>query len=141
MIRCTKCDSANVRIQVDLCLNIPARLLHRLSKQNLRSKDVRIEGANWPKMTMLCEDCGWFCWGQEKKMVTHWRNWKCPTQTVCRLAIHGRRHTRELGKLDCSVCSLRILREGQAMGLRAEDILDWDVELLESGNANDSLPA
>lgn len=46
------------RVKVELFLDIPERLAHRLAKTRLRDKDVRVEGANWPKAYTYCSKCG-----------------------------------------------------------------------------------
>lgn len=46
------------RIKVNLFLDIPGALAHRLSKGRLRLKDVVVEGAGWPTALMYCEKCG-----------------------------------------------------------------------------------
>lgn len=47
------------KVKVELFLDIdhdPA--FHNLSKKMLRTKHVRVEGANWPKSTAYCNKCG-----------------------------------------------------------------------------------
>lgn len=51
------------RIKVELFLDISVAQFHSLSKEALRSKDVRIEGANWPKAYAYCARCGVQCRG------------------------------------------------------------------------------
>jgi len=46
------------RIKVELFLDIPANLFKRLSKKNLRSKSVQIDGARWPECYLYCARCG-----------------------------------------------------------------------------------
>jgi hypothetical protein len=46
------------RVNVELFLDIPLSLHRRLNKKALRSRDVRIGGANWPKAYTYCEKCG-----------------------------------------------------------------------------------
>lgn len=50
----------NGRTKVNLFLDIPFSLEHRLSKKNLRLKDVKIEGAGWDSATIYCDKCGKF---------------------------------------------------------------------------------
>lgn len=52
-----KCKHA-WRIKVELFLDIPEELFHRLAKKRLRSREVRVEGANWPKSYAYCSKCG-----------------------------------------------------------------------------------
>lgn len=59
-MRCPKCGRDKVRCQVSLFLEIPGRLMHNLSKQNLRSREVMVLGAGWPTATMYCTGCKWF---------------------------------------------------------------------------------
>ncbi len=46
------------RVKVDLFLDIPLALQHRITKQRLRSKYVRIDGAGWPQSIVYCRKCG-----------------------------------------------------------------------------------
>lgn len=56
---CPKCGG-DVRVAVNLYLDIPGRLRHHLSKKNLRSKDVQVMGAGWPTMLVYCvKQCGY----------------------------------------------------------------------------------
>jgi len=56
--QCQKAHRHEWRIKVELFLDIPARLGHRLAKRRLRSKDVQVDGANWPKARSYCVTCG-----------------------------------------------------------------------------------
>jgi hypothetical protein len=56
-VTCTK-GSHNMRVKVDVFLDIPAHLVHNLSKGSLRSKDVKIDGAGWDRMLVYCTKCG-----------------------------------------------------------------------------------
>jgi hypothetical protein len=47
-----------IRMKVELFLDIPIVMNHRLNKKSFRSKSVRIDGANWPKSYSYCEKCG-----------------------------------------------------------------------------------
>lgn len=55
---CPKCGKDTVRTQVDLTLDIPSALEHRLSKRNIATKDVVPMGATWDLATSYCP-CGW----------------------------------------------------------------------------------
>jgi len=55
---CPKCNK-QVRISVNLSLDIPCSLYANLCKQRLRSAEVKIHGANWSKARFYCS-CGWF---------------------------------------------------------------------------------
>lgn len=55
---CPHCKKGEVRVKVELFLDIPFSLAHRLSKENLRLKDVKVEGANWPKEMLYCTHPG-----------------------------------------------------------------------------------
>ena len=46
------------RIKVELFLDIPIGLEHLINKKTLRSRDVKIDGANWPKSYIYCATCG-----------------------------------------------------------------------------------
>ncbi len=52
-----KCEHV-FRIKVELFLDIPLSMEHRLSKKNIASKEVKVDGANWPKQMIYCEKCG-----------------------------------------------------------------------------------
>ena len=56
--RCPRCKKGEIRIKVELFLDIPFSLAHQLSKKNLRSRDVVLEGANWPREYLYCSECG-----------------------------------------------------------------------------------
>lgn len=58
-MKCPKCRRAKVRCQVSLFLEIPGELMNRLSKQNLRRRDVFVLGAGWPCKILFCSGCGW----------------------------------------------------------------------------------
>lgn len=60
METCPKCKRNTVRIQVSLYLDIHPRVYGRLSKKNLRTRDVRVQGAGWPTMVLYCTrvECG-----------------------------------------------------------------------------------
>jgi hypothetical protein len=46
------------RVKVELFLDIPLSMRNRLNKGNLRKRDVRVEGANWPTAYTYCAKCG-----------------------------------------------------------------------------------
>jgi hypothetical protein len=46
------------RAKVELFLDIPAEYGHQINKRVLRSRRIRVEGANWPKAYTYCEKCG-----------------------------------------------------------------------------------
>ncbi|MCY1367803.1 hypothetical protein D9M69_547510 [compost metagenome] len=50
---CPHCGSDG-RIQVQAVISAPAALAHQFSKQNLRSKDVRLMGVLWETMDFIC---------------------------------------------------------------------------------------
>lgn len=62
----------------------------------------------------------------------HLKNWKTKTHTICGLSLQNRETTRQLNQVTCNVCSLRFLREGQKHGLESVNILDWDLDFIES---------
>jgi hypothetical protein len=45
-------------MKVELFLDIPLELEHRLAKRRLRLASVRVDGANWEKATVYCAKCG-----------------------------------------------------------------------------------
>ena len=55
---CPKCGG-NTRMQVQATISAPSSLVHQLSKQNLRSKEVYLMGVNWETADFICEnqDC------------------------------------------------------------------------------------
>ena len=63
-------------------------------------------------------------------MHVHLKNWKREGDyTAC--SLKNREMTRDISALTCEVCILRLLREGQKHGLRAIDIMEWDLDELE----------
>jgi hypothetical protein len=58
---CPMCNQDNVEMMVDVTMIIPSHMESRLSKTNIKSKDVQIYAVNWPRATYLCKtmDCGW----------------------------------------------------------------------------------
>lgn len=59
-MKCPRCRrSKALRIKVELFLDIPFELEHRVSKKTIRPVCVKIEGANWPKALHYCAECGW----------------------------------------------------------------------------------
>jgi hypothetical protein len=63
--KCPKCKSKNVVFWVDLFIEAPMKFYSLLSKKNLRSKEVKIMGANWPKERFYCNNCGWTIRGEK----------------------------------------------------------------------------
>lgn len=55
-MRCPTCKKGCLRVQVDLFLDVPAELMHGLSKAALRRREVRVMGANWPKARTYCDN-------------------------------------------------------------------------------------
>ena len=55
---CPHCKKGRIRVKVELFLDIPLGMWHRLSKKNLRSREVKLEGANWPKELLYCTQPG-----------------------------------------------------------------------------------
>lgn len=70
--------------------------------------------------------------GKVMSKTVHIRNWKVENRTVCGLRLSNRIVTRNLAEVTCDVCSLRIIREGQSRGLKAEDCMNWDLSRLEA---------
>lgn len=56
---CPKCGQVTIRVRVNLFLDIPFMFYGNLSKQNLRSKDTKVGGADWPQSRLYCDSCGW----------------------------------------------------------------------------------
>jgi len=56
--RCKKNKSHVWRVKVNLFVDIPLRLVHRMAKTRIRSKDVQVDGADWPQMLVYCATCG-----------------------------------------------------------------------------------
>lgn len=61
------------RIKVSLFLDIPARLTHQLAKKRLRSKDVKVDGADWPRARSYCATCGVM---RDFAVTEYWENEK-----------------------------------------------------------------
>lgn len=61
---CPKCGKNTVRCKVSLFLDIDMKAFHRLSKKTLRTKLVRVEGADWPRMAFYCSSskCNGYFW-------------------------------------------------------------------------------
>lgn len=60
-VLCQRCGSSKVRMGVNLFLDAPTRFYARLSKSNLRAKDVQVMGAGWDRAYFYCSlpKCGW----------------------------------------------------------------------------------
>lgn len=58
---CPRCNCLSLRCKVELFLDIDMRVYRRLSKKTLRTKFVRVEGANWPTASFYCTrtECGY----------------------------------------------------------------------------------
>jgi hypothetical protein len=69
--------------------------------------------------------------GGTVSMSTHLANWKWEGHTICGMVSANKTLTRDLPKLTCDTCILRLLREGQKHGLDAKDIERWDLDALE----------
>lgn len=54
----TPCYCRKMRVKVDLFLDIPGRLVNRLSKHAIRGGDVHVEGARWETASYHCPDHG-----------------------------------------------------------------------------------
>ena len=51
------CKKPKIIATVLLAVNLPLKLLGRMSKKNLRSKDVQIEAAHWDRVIVSCGSC------------------------------------------------------------------------------------
>ena len=51
---CQRCNKRQLRVGVNLFLDIPCNLYGRLSKDNLRKKSVKIKGAGWENNPWPC---------------------------------------------------------------------------------------
>jgi hypothetical protein len=47
-----------MRVRVDLFLDIPGNAWRRLSKQRIRARDIRFEGARWEAASFHCKKHG-----------------------------------------------------------------------------------
>ena len=56
-IKCSKCGSTNLGFMGELTISAPIEYYHRLSKQAIRSKGIRIWGFDWGKANIICSDC------------------------------------------------------------------------------------
>jgi len=50
-----------MRVKVNLFLDIPHALSHRLNKQALHQKSAVIDGADWPKSVTYCTNARCAC--------------------------------------------------------------------------------
>lgn len=59
-MECPKCGE-ELYMMVDVTMCIPSSMESRLSKENIRKKDVRIYAANWSKAFYYCTNpgCRW----------------------------------------------------------------------------------
>lgn len=59
--RCPKCKKLSLRCKVELFLDIDMRAYRKLSKKTIRTRLVKVEGANWPKELFYCSrwECGY----------------------------------------------------------------------------------
>ena len=55
-MKCPECGRGNIRVAVDLFLDIPMELQHGLSKMALRHAGVKVMGANWPMARQYCDN-------------------------------------------------------------------------------------
>lgn len=57
-MKCPKCGS-DTRMMVQVVISAPGELNHRLSKKNLRHKDVYLQGVRWETADFICQnpDC------------------------------------------------------------------------------------
>ncbi len=62
-MKCPKCDSTNIRIQVPVGVSAPAELEGKFSKAMFRRADVNLTHANWECLDRVCVDCCWSCNG------------------------------------------------------------------------------
>lgn len=60
MRECPKCGKRSIRCKVNLFLDIDMRAYGSLNKGTLRTKLVRVDGADWPRALLYCdkENCG-----------------------------------------------------------------------------------
>lgn len=54
---CPKCGRLTLRCKVEALLDIPAHLEHQLTKFRMRSREVHLDGVNWPKARLYCTSC------------------------------------------------------------------------------------
>lgn len=57
-IKCVKCGSENLKFSVNLSIYAPIKFIRKLSKRALRSKDIKLWGADWENLTIYCSACG-----------------------------------------------------------------------------------
>lgn len=46
------------KFQTNIFVELPLSVFHKLTKQSLRSKDVKIMGVDWPRVRILYCNCG-----------------------------------------------------------------------------------
>lgn len=57
-MKCPRCGT-EIRIKVNLFLDIPYRYFLNITKQALRDADVKVEGVGWPNNMFYCPKCSW----------------------------------------------------------------------------------
>jgi hypothetical protein len=59
-MKCPKCNG-DVEIMVNVIMLIPGEMEGRLSKTNLRKKEVKLYAANWEQASYFCKNdkCRW----------------------------------------------------------------------------------
>lgn len=58
-LKCPKCGSCDTKIMVQAVVVAPAEMYREFSKQNLRRKDVYLQGVLWETCDFICSACGW----------------------------------------------------------------------------------
>ena len=55
-LKCTKCNSKNIKINVEVTLQIAPKFINAITKRGLQNKDIQLICANWPKARIICKD-------------------------------------------------------------------------------------
>lgn len=54
-MKCEKCGHTTI-FMVQAIITAPSEFFHKLSKQNLRNKDVMLQGVNWETADIICQN-------------------------------------------------------------------------------------
>lgn len=58
-MKCAKCQSENISVQVSLQACVPIKYYRKLTKGSFQKKECELWGAGWDTAVFLCNDCGY----------------------------------------------------------------------------------
>jgi len=58
-MKCIKCGSENIKVNVEVTIQITPKFINAITKKALQSKDIQLICANWPKARAICKDCNY----------------------------------------------------------------------------------